>query len=65
MKLNDVAQFQQGNTPLNPHVISILELWTGEILQEEWPVAICNRGDNCGASAASEGDVQVLIRCLH
>jgi hypothetical protein len=36
MKLNDVAQIRQGKKLSNPQVISILELWTGEILPEEW-----------------------------
>jgi hypothetical protein len=66
MMLNEVAHFQQGKKLLNPYVISELELWTGEILPEEWFVAIiCKRGDNSAASAASQGDVQLLISCLH
>jgi hypothetical protein len=39
---------------------------TGEILSEGWFMAIiCARGDNSGASKASEGDVGLLISCLH
>jgi hypothetical protein len=50
----------------NSQVVSKLELWTGEILVEEWHVAIiCKTGDNSGGSAPSEGDVQLLISCLH
>jgi hypothetical protein len=46
--------------------MSKLELWTGEILLEEWHMAtICKTGDDSGASAASEGDVQLPISCLH
>jgi hypothetical protein len=50
----------------NPYVISKLQLWTDEILPEEWFIAtICVRDDKSGASATSQGNVQLLISCLH
>jgi hypothetical protein len=66
MNLKNVAHFRQRKKLLNPKIISKLELWTGEILPEEWLVAIiCKSGDNTGANVAIEWDVQVLISCLH
>lgn len=63
--LDNVAQFQKGKKLPNPLVISKLELWTDEILPEEWfGAVIYKRGDNSGVSAVSEGDVQLLISCL-
>jgi hypothetical protein len=35
------------------------------LLEERYVAIICKRGDNSGASAASERNVQLLISCLH
>jgi hypothetical protein len=51
---------------LNLEVFSKLEIWTGEIpLEEQHMAIICKRGDNSGASAALEGDIQLSISYLH
>jgi UDP-N-acetylmuramyl pentapeptide synthase len=56
MKLNDVAQLQEGKKLLNPYVTSKLELHKGEILPEEWFMAIIRkRGHNYGARGLQKG----------